>query len=184
VLIEPLAPKHAGVWADLFARAESPCFCRYWHFTGDKNAWLDRCANHPEENRAEAAFEDALVAIDEGKIVGHLKIAPRATLPKLRKLPVYRALDLGPDDGVFSIGCMLVDPGARRHGVARALVEATPAFVRARGGTIVEAYPRRPIDLLREDEAWMGPEALYRSCGFTVVNEDGPYLVMRLTVGP
>lgn len=177
--IEPLAPKHADAWADLFARAESPCFCRYWHFTGDKNAWLDRCANRPDDNRAEARYEDALVAIEDERVVGHLMIAPRASLPKLRKLPVYRALDLGPDEGVFSIGCMLIDREMRRHGIARALVEATTPYVRERGGKIIEAYPRRPIDELREDEAWMGPVALYSSLGFSIANEDGPYLVMR-----
>lgn len=182
MLIEPLAEKHAAAWGALFTRAESPCFCRYWHFTGDKNAWLDRCANRPEENRADAQFENALVAIDGGTLVGHLKIAPRASLPKLRKLPVYRALDLGPDDGVFSIGCMLIDPDARRRGVARALVEATAAYVRGRRGNTVEAYPRRPLDALREDEAWMGPEALYLSAGFRIVHEDGPYLVVRKSV--
>jgi hypothetical protein len=34
-----------------------------------------------------------------------MKLAPRAALPKLRKLPTYRSLDLGDDAGVFSIGC-------------------------------------------------------------------------------
>ena len=179
MLIEPLTPAHVEAWRDLFARAECPCFCRYWHFEGDKNAWLDRCANHPDENRREASFEHALIAVDDGRVVGHMKIAPRGELPKLRKLPDYRALDLGPDEGVWSIGCMLIDPVARRRGVARLLVEAAPGFVAARGGTIIEAYPRRPVDRLRDDEAWMGPEALFLACGFRVIHEDGPYVVMR-----
>ena len=179
MLIEPLAPKHAKAWSDLFARAECPCFCRYWHFEGDKNAWLDRCANHPDDNANEAMFDHALVAIDEERVVGHMKIAPRATLPKLRALPVYRALDLGPDEGVWSIGCMLIDPAARHRGVARKLVEAAPAFVAERGGSIVEAYPRRAVDRLRDDEAWMGPEALFLATGFRIVHEDGPDLVVR-----
>jgi GNAT superfamily N-acetyltransferase len=179
MLIEALAPKHAEAWSDLFVRAECPCFCRYWYFEGDKNAWLDRCANHREDSRREAVFDHAIVAIDEGRVVGHMKIAPRASLPKLRKLPVYRALDLGPDDGVWSIGCMLIDPAARHRGVARKLVEAAPAYALERGGAIVEAYPRRAVDRLRDDEVWMGPEALLLSCGFRVFHEDGPYVVVR-----
>lgn len=179
MLIEALAPKHAEAWADLFRRAECPCFCRYWHFEGDKNAWLDRCANRPDDNENEATFDHALVAMDEGRVVGHMKLAPRASLPKLRNLPVYRALDLGPDDGVWSIGCMLIDPAARHRGVARMLVEAAPAFAASQGAAILEAYPRRPVDRLRDDEVWMGPEALYLACGFRIIHEDGPYLVVR-----
>jgi GNAT superfamily N-acetyltransferase len=36
----------------LFEAAGSGCFCNYWHFEGDKNAWLERCYLRPEENRA------------------------------------------------------------------------------------------------------------------------------------
>ena len=68
-----------------------------------------------------------------------MKLAPRALLPKLRRQGAYRPLDLGDDDGVWSIGCLLVRPDRRRHGVARALVEAAPEHVRAWGGR-----PSRP----------------------------------------
>lgn len=177
--VEPLSPKHREAWLDLFRRAESPCFCRFWHFDGDKNAWLDRCANHPEVSENEAHFDHALVAIEENRIVGHMMIAPRASLPKLKRLPVYRSLVLGTDDGVWSIGCMLVDPEWRHRGVARALVEAAPAYVHSRGGRLLEAYPRQPIDRLRDDEVWMGPESLFHACGFSTVHQDGPYMVLR-----
>jgi GNAT superfamily N-acetyltransferase len=177
--VEPLSPKHKNAWLELFRRAESPCFCRFWHFEGDKNAWLDRCANHPELSEEEAHFDHALVAAHDDRIVGHMMIAPRASLPKLKRLPVYRSLVLGPDEGVWSIGCMLVDPEARHRGVARALVEAAPAYVASHGGRIVEAYPRHPIDRLRDDEAWMGPESLFHACGFNTVHHEGAYMVVR-----
>ena len=53
VAFEPRATLDA--LAALFERAESPCFCRYWHFEGDKNAWLDRCANRPRRTATRAA---------------------------------------------------------------------------------------------------------------------------------
>ena len=40
--VEAVTPHHLDALADLFRACESPCFCRYWHFEGDKNAWLER----------------------------------------------------------------------------------------------------------------------------------------------
>ena len=101
------------------------------------------------------------MALDGGLAVGWMKLAPRALLPKLRRQGVYRALDLGDDAGVWSIGCFLVHPDHRRHGVARALVEAAPEYVRAWGGRAVEAYPHRVPHPPHDEEAWMGPESLF-----------------------
>jgi GNAT superfamily N-acetyltransferase len=190
-----LAPEHAGAWSALFVRAECPCFCRWWHFEGDKNAWLDRCANRPDENRDEQLVllghtddavrsgAGALIATHTHRgateVVGHMKLAPRAALPKLRNRPVHKRLDLGSDDGVWSIGCVLVDPAWRGKGVSRLLLRAAPELARARGGSALEGYPRRSSEALRDDEIWMGPEGLYASEGFIEVGGDGPYPVFR-----
>src|SRR6185312_8122852 len=167
---------------DLFARAHVGCFCRYWHFGGTKNEWLARCAVRPDESRDEAdaaigagsTEATGLVALRGELCVVWMKIAPRASLPKLRALPVYRARLAGEsDDGVWSIGCVLVDPRERRRGVARALLAAAPAFARERGARVIEAYPRRPEATqhgpLHDEEAWMGPMALFARAGFTRV---------------
>jgi GNAT superfamily N-acetyltransferase len=180
IRVVPLEASVFPQWAGLFERAASPCHCRYWHYTGTKNDWLARCAMTPEVNRAEheaalAAGDpgaSGLVALDGDAAVGWMKVTPRASVPKLRKLPVYRALDLGPDEGTFSIGCFLVDPAHRRRGVARALVHEVDAFVRARGGRAVEAYPRRAREPLHAEEAWMGPEHLFIEHGFVPVHDD------------
>jgi GNAT superfamily N-acetyltransferase len=175
--VEPLGPGNVEAWLALFERAASPCFCRFWHFTGTKNEWLARCATGDEnvdEARASATAgnDDAsgLVALDGDRAVGWLKVAPRRSLPKLRGLPIYRGLDLGPDEGVFSVGCFLVDPASRRRGVAGALLDAVPDFVRARGGSAVEAFPRHVHEThgarLHDEEAMMGPEALFVSRGY------------------
>lgn len=192
-----LRPEHAEAWSALFVRAECPCFCRWWHFEGDKNAWLDRCANRPHENRDEQlallaraaparAAAGALIAhyMHRGalEIVGHMKLAPRALLPKLRNRPVHKRLDLGSDDGVWSVGCVLVDPRWRGKGVARLLLRAAPELVRAEGGVAIEGYPRRSSEALRDDEVWMGPEGLYASEGFVEIGGDGPYPVLRKVV--
>ena len=116
---------------------------------------------------------------DEDRIVGWMKLSARAVVPKLRALPVYRSLDLGPEDTTLSIGCLLVDPRARRRGVARALVTGAETHARARGARAIEAYPRRSSEPLHDEEAWQGPEQLFRELGFAPVVDLAPYPVYR-----
>ena len=169
----------------LFDASSSPCFCRYWHFTGTKNEWLDRCAHRPEENLAEqiAALRDGdpsargLVALEDGALVGWMKVAPREALPKLTSLPVYRALPF--EEGTWSIGCFLVAAAARRRGVARALVRAAEALVLSWGGRVLEGHPRRSEAPLYDEEAWQGPERVFIELGFEPVHDVAPYPVYR-----
>ena len=188
IVVEPLAEKHLAGFAKLFEATSSSCFCRYWHFTGTKNDWLDRCANRPEENLAEQADAVArgdvsasgLVAIEDGAVVGWMKLAPRESLPKLTSLPVYRQLVGEP--GTWTIGCFVVDPSARRRGVARALVQNAETYVAAQGGRLIEAHPRRSTEPLHDEEAWQGPEQLFRELGFAVIHDVSPYPVYRKVV--
>lgn len=191
ISVDFIAPAHLDALADLFHACECPCFCRYWHFEGDKNAWLERCAISPAINEAELRADvvnrepraGGLVAMSGEIAVGWMKLAPRATLPKLRNGRVYRALDLGLDDGVLSIGCMLVRPDARNTGVARALVSAAPRIAKERGARAIEAYPHAMKDL-GPHEVWMGPAPLFESLGFEKVAGESPYPVLRLDLQP
>ena len=184
---------HADGWAALFEACHCACYCRFWHFSGTTNEWLERSAFSPEVNR-----EEHLRGVDAGdpgsrglvaiaslpqpsppQVVGWMKLAPRGTVPKLRKGRVYGALDLGSDEGVYSVGCFLVHPEHRHHGVARALIDAADGAVRGWGGRAIEAYPRRSSELLRDEEVWMGPERLYIDAGYTHVAGEPPYPVFR-----
>ena len=191
-------PAHFERLAALFEACACNCFCRYWHFGGSKNDWLARTALSPEENRDEMkaalmADDDTargLIAIDnaaENKpIVGWMKLAPRAAVPKLRNLPVYRAHDLGDDAHVFSIGCFLVHPEHRKRGVAAALLAGAGDLARALGGVAVEAYPHAvdPVTFgLNDEQAWMGPATMFERAGFVKVAGEMPYPVLRLLVG-
>ena len=190
--IAPLTADNAGAWAALFEASGCACYCRWWHFTGNKNEWLARCFEEPAKNRDEqtalvkagALEARGLLAMDDdGRAAGWMKLAPRALLPKLRRQGAYRPVDLGDDEGVWSIGCLLIRPDRRRGGVARALVEAAPQQVRAWGGRAVEAYPHRVPHALHDEEAWMGPEGVFASLvtnGWQVVHDVAPYPVYRL----
>lgn len=185
IVVESFAPRHIEGFRELFDASSSSCFCRYWHFSGTKNEWLDRCAHRPEENLAEqteALGNDdpsarGLVALEDGALVGWMKVAPRAAMPKLTSLPVYRNLPF--EEGSWSIGCFLVREAARRRGVARALVSAAETQVRAWGGRVLEAHPRRSSAPLYDEEAWQGPERVFIELGFEPVHDVAPYPVYR-----
>jgi GNAT superfamily N-acetyltransferase len=192
--VEPIAPGHESAFAALFEASASTCFCQFWHFEGNKNAWLARAAEEPDHNRrlheALVAEKDAraggLLAFERDIAVGWMKLTPRAVVPKLRRLPVYKALDLGEDEGIWSIGCFLVRPSHRGRGVARALLAAAEAHVLASGGHAIEAYPRHSLEPMHPEEAWMGPEAIFVRAGFTGVGGGdawaAPYPVLRKTL--
>lgn len=185
LIVEAVSPRWIPELLALFERAAIPCYCRFWHFTGNKNEWLERCAFRPEENAnelraaVESGEETGLIARDGDRVVGWMKLAKRARLPKLRRLAVYRSLDLGDEETTFSVGCFVVDPERRRQGVARALVAGAPAVARSYGAKAIEGYPRHSDAPLYDEEAWQGPERVFMENGFEAVHAVPPYPVYR-----
>jgi GNAT superfamily N-acetyltransferase len=182
-----LGPGLADALSGLFQRSESGCFCEWWHFDGDKNAWLARLVESPETNRTRlceraAAPELAgVVAVSAaGDAVGWMKLTRASAIPKLYAQRPYRGLSLAGDrERTMTVGCFLVDPAWRRRGVAQALLEKGLELARRAGASAVEAFPRR-ADGLREEELWTGPHDLYVRRGFELVHEVGQYPVLRL----
>lgn len=191
IVAEAFGPEHLAGFEKLFEASSSSCFCRYWHFTGTKNEWLERCAFRPEDNLAEqaAAVQQGdssargLVALDgeTRAVLGWMKLTPRAALPKLTSLPVYKSLPY--EEGTWTIGCFLVHPEARLRGVARSLVAAADSHVAGWGGRFLEAHPRRATSPLHDAEAWQGPERLFAELGYTAIHDVAPYPVYRKVVG-
>jgi GNAT superfamily N-acetyltransferase len=185
--IEPLGLANAEAWAALFDACGCACFCRYWHFAGTKEEWLARSFEAVTRNcdeqlalvRSGAVEARGLLAMRAGQAVGWLKLAPRARLPKLRNQRAYRALDLGADEGVWSIGCILVRPAERRRGVARALIVAAEGWALIWGARAIEAYPHRVSYALHDEEAWMGPESVFVERRWIAVHDVAPYPVYR-----
>ena len=62
--VRPLDGSNVDALIALFEASYSTCFCRYWHFTGNKNEWLERGAFRPEENIAELR---AAVGTEQGR---------------------------------------------------------------------------------------------------------------------
>lgn len=174
----------------LFERTEVSCHCRYWHFSGDKNDWLARCATAPEENARELeqalqenAGPEGIVARRGEEIVAWMKLTRASRVPKLYEQRLYRNLPCfsGNRGDVFTIGCFLLDPSVRRQGLSARLVAAGVELARQAGGSAVEAFPRR-AELLADEELWTGPFSAFVREGFSIVHDFAPYPVLRLTL--
>ena len=190
----PDDPRHIGGLAALFPASSSPCYCRYWHFPGDKNAWLERCyvdAGRNEAELREAAAQGSeeaqgVVAFAGGELVGWAKVAPSGGMKKFYEQRYYRGLQVlqgRPTEGVFTVGCLLVHPEHRGRRVAHALVKEAVALARARGAAALEAFPRRTEGRVSDEEHWMGPESAFLEAGFAVVEASPPYPVYRVEFG-
>ena len=189
---ERAGAQHAEGLLALFESAGSGCYCNYWHFEGDKNAWLERCYLRPEENRAalvarlEAPELCGVVALAGARVCGWLKLSRATSVPRIYAQKPYRnlpLLDVGAErETVFAVGCTYVAEAQRGTGVGRSLLRAAIRAVREAGGSAIEAFPRGTPEgeKLRHDEVWMGPEALYLSGGFERVSDFRPYPLLRL----
>jgi GNAT superfamily N-acetyltransferase len=187
--IELAAPCHTQALRAFFERVAVACHCEWWHFQGDKNAWLDRLAHHPLENQRaqDARLErsdqtSGIVALDaSGEVIGWMKLTPWDGVQKLYDQRPYRKLPCLADDrsGVLTVGCFLVAPEHRRRGIASNLLGRGIEHAIAIGARAIEAFPRVGRTL-GDEEAWMGPLALFERFGFTVVGGSAaPYPVLR-----
>jgi GNAT superfamily N-acetyltransferase len=189
LLLEAAGPQHADALLALFERTATPCNCQYWHFRGDKNAWLDRLFHAPELNRSAfganlmPAGMKGVVALRDGKAVGWMKLCLAESIPKLYEQRLYKGLACfgGPRDGVLSVGCLLVDEDLRRAGVARALVRKGVELAEQSGARAIEAFPRR-AELAGPAELWTGPITIFLQAGFKIINDFQPYPVLRYDV--
>jgi GNAT superfamily N-acetyltransferase len=199
--VELAGPEHTAGLLALFEAAGSPCYCRFWHFTGTNNAWLERSALAPEESRAElttalaegsdeargivalATTPGAPATIDAEppRVVGWLKVAPAAIMTKAYERRLYRKLPCfdGDRSGVFLLACALVHPEHRHRGVASALVGGAVQFATVCGARALEALPRRPTQPVSDEELWTGPMGAFTAHGFAIVNDFEPYPVLR-----
>lgn len=187
-------PEDAERLLDLFERADCRCYCRYYHFAGDKNEWLERCYTATEQNARElrdhlrSGSDEArgiiATATASGQAIGWLKVVPAAAAPKAYEQRFYRGLTCfgGDRRGVFLIGCALVDPAFRRIGVARTMVTHAVEIARSLGATALEAIPRRPREPVTDEELWTVPANAFRDLGFEEVSATDPYPVLRCSI--
>ena len=185
--------EHAAALQSLFDDTSHGCHCRFWHFSGDDNAWQARMVGDQDDDRHELALALAagspeaqgLVALDSGRALGWLKLCAEQHMQKLytrrpyRMLP-RRAATAGAPSEVLFVGCALVRREARRRGIFGSLVHGAISEARRRGARVIEAFPRRSREPMRDDELWTGVASTLEAAGFRPSAGEDPYPVLRL----
>jgi GNAT superfamily N-acetyltransferase len=175
--------------AELFAAGGDPrwCSCQFWRKPGAD--WTNTTA---AENRADlealvgADPAPGLVALRDGVAVGWVGLGPREDFPRLGR---SRTIPQLPGDAVWVVNCFVGAKGARRTGVASALLEAAVTYARDRGAVIVEGYPVRTGGTrIPSASVYTGTAGMFEHAGFEVAGETTskassgtPRVVMRRT---
>jgi len=188
--VEPLTPAR---WSDLEAIFKARgcalargCWCMYYRQSGTRGS-LPSGMSRSRANRAglralvDAGRPPGLIGYRGREPVGWISLGPREEFAKLRRSPVMKPVD---DKPVWSIVCFVVPSACRRQGVARALLDGAIAYARARGASLLEAYPVDRTDRSKDDAMWFGARSMYEAAGFHVVARRRPHRpVMRLALG-
>jgi GNAT superfamily N-acetyltransferase len=128
-------PGDADDLVALFHAAGSPCFCRFWHFTGTNNEWLDRCANAVGEN--ERALREALAAgSDEARGVV-ARVRPEGAARALAAESASAARALAAESAGAAAGALAAESAGAAAGAIVGWMKVAPVAV------MRKAYDRR-----------------------------------------
>jgi GNAT superfamily N-acetyltransferase len=188
--VQPLTPDRFADLAALFEEGGDPkwCWCTFFRVRG--RDWNSNIADNRAELEVLATrnLAPGLVGYLDGRAVGWVSLAPRDDYERLAYSKVLAPVDETP---VWSIVCFVVARRARGRGVASAMLHAAIAFARARGATVLEAYPADTgAGRIPAADAYRGTLAMFEKAGFSVVASrhanaaSAPRPIVRLTLDP
>ena len=102
----------------------------------------------------------------DGGAIGWCAVEPREAYPVIQRSRVRAPVD---DRPALAITCFYLAPRWRRKGLMRPLIGAALDLARARGATLVEAYPLDPPPGARPSGAFTGIARAFRDQGFVEV---------------
>jgi GNAT superfamily N-acetyltransferase len=189
--IVPASPAAWDALADLFAHRGGPdtpfCWCIFWRVRSK-----DFAESTPATNRAHlrALIEEGpppgLLALDDGRAVGWVGLAPR---PEYNRIENSRVIPRVEGPVPWSVTCFVVSADSRARGIASALLAAALDHARAAGAKAVEGYPIDPAAApggrVRDTGAYTGTRSMFERAGFRLAAETtsksggAPRVVMR-----
>ncbi len=166
------------IFKDLFVDANGvgTCFCTAWH----ARSWDDWDSSNTNANldKRNMLFRqhiyDGIIAVEKGRVVGWCQVLNRNSSSLLCSM-----YGTGEENGA-ALTCFFVLPRYRRQGVGTALVNEALTELKRRNYLYVHAFPIRNVH--SPEECWTGPERMYISMGFKVVDDNNklPILEYRL----
>ncbi len=149
------------------------CWCMVWRATAEEAKRTDGASRKAAfTRRVRQGLPVGILGYLDGKPIAWCSIAPRRTYRNLGG--VAEALD----ENVWSLACFFVTRQYRGQGMTVRLIGAAVEHARARGATVVEAYP---VDPDSPSYRFMGFVASFKKAGFVEVGRAGTRRrVMRL----
>jgi GNAT superfamily N-acetyltransferase len=164
-------------------RRATHCWCLSHRLTAGEAAALGATREDAFRALATRPHPPGVVGYADGEPVAWCSIGPRAENTRLSRSRVIRPLD---DLPVWSVICVVVRGGHRKHGHAVRVIEGAVAWAAEQGAPAVESYP---VDAAagRVDTtmAFVGTRAMFEKAGFTVAGTTEatasglPRLIMR-----
>jgi GNAT superfamily N-acetyltransferase len=177
--VEPLTRDRWIDLVELFRRpgasAARGCYCMYYRRSGPHQ--VPPGMTHSEANKralkrlVDRGVVPGLIGYEKGRPIGWVSLGPREDYAKLKRSPVMRPVDAKP---VWSIVCFVIDPEARRRGVAEAMLKGAVAWARKQGATLLEAYPCDKPAKAADDSMWFGVKSMFDRAGFVVIARRKP----------
>ena len=184
----PLTPERLDDFLDLFdgrAFADNPswedCYCFNLRFAGGDAASAARTGADNRRDMSDAIVNGrahGLLAYADGRAVGWCSACPKGEMAELMRR------DWMPQESerVGMIGCLVIAPQYRRHGIARRLVAAASDYLAGLGCTVAEAYPLKEVGT--DAHGFYGPPAIYRDLGYETYRDLPQRAVVRRRLTP
>lgn len=142
--IQPLTPARWADFEKLFGErgACGGCWCMFMRLPRATFEQQKGLKNKKAMQKLVKANEvPGLLAYAQNEPVGWCSVSPREKFSTLERSRILQPIDNQP---VWSVTCFFVAKGFRRKGVTVELLKAAIAYVKKRGGKILEGYPVEP----------------------------------------
>lgn len=142
--IQPLTPARWPDFEKLFGErgACGGCWCMFMRLPRATFEQQKGPKNKKAMQRLVKANDvPGLLAYARGEPVGWCSISQREKFSALERSRILQPID---DQPVWSVTCFFIAKGFRRQGVTVELLKAAIAYVKKRGGKILEGYPVEP----------------------------------------
>ena len=175
VEIQPLTEGTWPLLVDLFGPdgVYDGCWCTW--FMQSKKEMASRGGDGNRElmhGRVRSGAPLGLLAVEDGKALGWVAVAPRPTYPRLKASVISRIDDEVPD--LWTVTCFYVGEGGRRRGLGGSLLSAAFDYAVAHGARTVEGFP---VDTSTREfaahELYHGTLDMFTAAGFELVERRG-----------